>query len=261
MRIDDFCFMWRGRTVRRLEEKEAHLLQPIHIVQRESGRALLLIHGFSSTPAVFRRCVPALLQQYDAIVCPALPGHADSIAAFATSTADDWMDCIEKTALHLKQSYDKLDVLGLSLGGMLAYQLQKKISINHLFLLAPAFVLCGSTGFRLGLAKILHRLGLRCIPNFAGNFHIAGDAELTYKKLPLHAIIEILDWVQHFQYSPTTCPTDVFLGRYDEVVDSQAVLKLMESDARVSLHWMEHSAHILPLDGDVSLILERLKSR
>lgn len=259
MQIDNFNFMWRGKFVAPLEEKNAQLLLPVDIRQHDTGRALLLIHGFSSSPAVYRRFIPELVKYYDAVVCPALPGHANTIDAFAKVTASEWVSFVHKTAMDLAASYQTLDVMGLSLGGLLAYQLQAMMPINHLFLLAPALVLCGPTRLKLWLARVLSQLGLKSIPNHAGNFHIKGDAELTYRKLPVHAIIEILNFIQQYPFSRSQGAVDVFLGRYDEVVDSQAVAALFADCENTSIHWMDNSAHILPLDGDVDLILRRVR--
>lgn len=259
MNIDDFNFMWRGKIVAPLSERDSHLLLPINIRQRDSGRALLLLHGFSSSPAVYRLLLPELLKMYDAVVCPALPGHANQIDAFAKTSASEWLHAVQQTAQQLAQTYQAIDVMGLSLGGALACQLSESFAINHLFLLAPALSLHGHTRFRLLLAKTLKRLGLKRISNRAGNFHSKGQSELTYRQLPVSAIIEILNLVAHHRFIPPTCPTDVFLGRHDEVVDSQMVAKFFEASPNVHIHWLEHSAHILPLDGDVSIILRHIE--
>ncbi len=259
MNIDDFNFMWRGKTVSALRESDRSLLLPIDIRKRDSGRALLLLHGFSSSPAVYRLLLPELLKMYDAVVCPVLPGHAEHIEAFAKSSASEWLHAVQQSAKELALSYQSIDVMGLSLGGALACQLSESFHINHLFLLAPALRLHGCTGFRLLLAKTLGWFGLKRIPNRAGNFYSQGQAELTYRKLPVAAIIEILTLVAQHDFISPTCPTDVFLGRYDKVVDSPEVAKFFKNSTNVQIHWLEHSAHILPLDGDVGVILRRIK--
>lgn len=258
MNIDDFNFMWRGKFVASLQDNQTHLLLPVDVRQRDSGRALLLIHGFSSSPAVYRLLIPGLLNLYDAVVCPVLPGHADNLDAFAKAKASDWLRAVQVSALNLSDSYQVVDVMGLSLGGLLACQLSESFAMNHLFLLAPALFLHGFTSGRLLLAKILNVLGLKSIPNHAGNFHTSGQAELTYRKLPLPAIIEILRIVLADHFVNPACPVDVFLGRYDEVVNNKAVENFFIPNPKVRCHWLENSAHILPLDGDMALILQHV---
>jgi len=255
MNINDFQYMWRGKAIRPLLDQEAYLLLPIDIRRRDSGRALLLLHGFSSSPAIYRELMPAFTL-YDAVLCPVLPGHAHSIQSFAQATAIEWLDEAVQACQTLVQRYDQVDVMGLSLGGLLACKLGQEFTLHHLYLLAPALKLHGFTGFLLAVARFLRYLGLKRIPNHAGNFHTKGHEELTYRQLPLSAIVEILSLVQNNQFVMPSCPTDVFLGRHDEVVDSPAIAALFANKPNTTIHWLENSAHILPLDGDIQAIVE-----
>ena len=259
MTIQDFCFSWRGQQQGVLFKKDQLLLNPIAIYGPGHQRALLLLHGFSSTPAVFRAMLPQL-PGYDAIIAPILPGHADSIAAFSTTTAQEWVSAAELACENLVKNYRFVDVLGLSLGGLLACHLSTRFALNRLYLLAPAIDLHLNLKLTLLAARSLHYLGFRYLRNRAGNLHTADYSELTYRQLPLTAIIEILTLVENFQFQPPSCPTDVFLGRFDEVVDSKKVAARFENLPLANIHWLENSAHILPLDGDIKRILDTICS-
>ena len=254
MNIQDFCFTWRGQQQGHLLKKDAHFLKPIDIRGQGREHALLLLHGFSSTPAVFRAMLPELTG-YDAVVCPVLPGHADSILSFSKATACEWMSAAELACEALLKEYTFVDVLGLSLGGLLACHLSHRFALNRLYLLAPAIDLRLNLDLSLVAARILTRLGFRRLRNRAGNLHTDHYRELTYRQLPIASIIEILTLVQNFQFMPPDCPTDVFLGCFDEVVDSTKVACRFENIPSAKIHWLENSAHILPLDGDIEIIL------
>ncbi len=250
--------MWRGRSVRPLTSEDMHLLNRIDVRRHDTGRALLLVHGFSSSPAIFRALIPSLVF-YDAILCPVLPGHGESVDALKASTAAMWQQTTKEAYQALAENYEVIDVMGISLGGILAYELSKQVSINHLYLLAPAFILTGPTFLQLIGAKILRGLGVKGLKNYGGNLYTNTYQELTYRQLPLPAIIEILTLVHRFKFTPPTCPTDVFLGRFDEVVRSPAIARLFEQDPQTTLHWLNQSAHILTLDGDIEEIINCVK--
>lgn len=261
MNINDFQYMWRGKSVRPLTDNEAHFLLPVDIHNSRKNKALLLLHGFSSSPAIYRAFIPKLISVYDAISCPVLPGHADCIAAFAKVTANHWLDAATKAYQTLAQEYETVDVLGLSLGGLLACKLSEKFKINHLYLLAPALALHLPVTLALNLARFLKLVGFKQLRNHAGNFHMRnGYEELTYRRLPISAIIEMLSLVQELKFTLPTCPTDLFLGRFDEVVDSNIVEKLFLNCPTTTIHWLENSAHILPLDGDINAILNCIRA-
>lgn len=251
---NEFQYMHRGKVVGPLPVDEIQLLTPIHREGLQKHKALLLLHGFSSSPAVYRQLLPSLTM-YDTIVCPVLPGHGDSIAAFSVVGAHDWMACAEQACEQLINRYEAVDVMGLSLGGLLASHLSQRFKLHHLFLLAPALSLCMNVPLTLFGARFLYKLGLRRIPNKAGNIYTEKYAELAYKQISVHAIIEILSWIQRFQWMPPTCPTDVLLGRHDEVVNSHKVAERFADLTNVSIHWLENSAHVLPLDGDIDQII------
>jgi carboxylesterase len=260
MNIDDFCYMWRGKIQRPLTYQDTALLAPIDIRHHRSERALLLLHGFSSSPAVYRKCMPHFLRLYDAIVCPTLPGHGDNIQAFTSAKAHDWLLTAEQRCENILQEYPCVDVLGLSLGGLLACHLSQRFNLNHLYLLAPALALHVNLTAALHATKALHWLGLKRIPNKAGNLHMPEQAELAYRQLPLTAIIEILTLIRSFSFLPPRCPTDVFLGRFDAVVDNNVVSKHFAQLTNTTVHWLEQSAHVLPLDGDRDVILDCMQS-
>jgi carboxylesterase len=253
MNIDDFCYMWRGKQQEQLASEHVYLLKPVSVQGQKNDHALLLFHGFSSSPAVYRQLIP-LLPAYDAIVCPALPGHAESIAAFGLVKASQWVAAAEQACALLMKEYKQVDVLGLSLGGLLACHLSQCFNLHHLYLLAPALELQLNSSFALMLAGLLQRLGFKYVRNRAGNLCSERYNELTYRQLPIASVIEILTLIQQFHFIPPRCPTDLFLGRFDKVVNSIMVEKRFAGISTTTIHWLEHSAHVLPLDSDVDTI-------
>lgn len=249
----DFAWLWQGIVKKKLTRGELHYLEPIEIHRGKTEHALLLIHGFSSSPAVFRTMFPAL-DDYDGVVIPVLPGHGQNIQAFSETSPQAWIDCVETECNKLLQRYKKVDVLGISLGGMLAYHLAQTYPLHHVFLLAPALALHFPMSLGPMIPKLLQKVGLASIKNQGGNIQDPKYAELTYRRLPIQAIIHILDMIHSFSFAPPTCPTDVFLGKHDAVVNSSKVIQLFQSQPHTHIHMLKHSAHVLSLDADVDQI-------
>lgn len=254
---NDFQYMWRGKATRPLDETEEKLLSPInyHKRKKDSGRALLLLHGFSSSPAVYRALKPRL-KHYDALICPALPGHAENLAAFASVTHEEWLSAASTACESLIQRYDHVEIIGLSLGGLLACHLAEKFPIQRLYLLAPALKLRVNMGLAKIAAHTLHSLGFKYLKNRAGNLHTHEHEELAYRKLPLHTIIELFSFIQKStpSLSIPNCKTDLFLGVHDDVIDSEYAAKKFEGNSQCCIHWLDRSAHAIPLDGDLDIL-------
>lgn len=256
MNLDDFRYMWQGKQLHKLTHQHAHLLAPINIRGQGSEHALLLLHGFSSSPAVYRQLIPQLTSSYDAIVCPTLPGHGESREAFSTVKSNDWVATVEQVCEELIQNYKHVDVLGLSLGGLLACHLSERFSLHHLYLLAPAISLQLNIPWGLRLATILRFLGFKYLPNRAGNLHSARHWELAYRQVPINTVVEILTLINNYHFVSPKCPTDVFLGRFDKVIDTNSVETDFAQLSNATIHWLENSAHVLPLDGDIDKIVD-----
>jgi len=254
MQINDFRFMKRGVIQDVLDVADSHLLAPVHLtLTKQKKRALLMLHGFSSSPAVYRYMLPEL-NHYDTFIVPVLPGHGESIDAFSQVTYQDWLNFTEETYLALTKTYEQVDVLGLSLGGVLAYRLSLKHPLSHLYLLAPALILRLPMKPVSWLVSLLKNLGFHTLKNKAGNLYQTPYSELAYTQLPLHALEQLFILLKETPHTPPTCPTDVFLGCHDETVNSEAIAAMWHGAENVKLHWLSHSSHVLPLDSDMSEI-------
>lgn len=259
MNMNDFRYMRQGKLLDDLCAEDLPLLQPIKQEGPSHDRALLLLHGFTSSPAVYRYLLPQLTN-YDAIICPVLPGHADSIDAFSRAKAADWLQVTHDICDDLVKRYHKVDVLGLSLGGLLACELSKKFPINHLFLLAPALFLRLPIVPLLALIHCVQPLGFTHVRNAAGNLLNAQHAEISYRKLPLTTAVELLTLVKNYQWSAPHCPVDLFLGSADKVVCSKKVAQLFDDLPNAQIHWLKNSAHVLTLDNDLGEIVACIRS-
>ncbi|MBA3535445.1 MAG: alpha/beta fold hydrolase [Tatlockia sp.] len=259
MNIDEFRCMRRGIQLFTLNKQNFSLIAPIEKRSDKTERALFLIHGFSSTPAVFRILEPTLANYYDAVFCPVLLGHAENMDAFAETKAKAWLLQVEEIFENLANQFAEVEVMGLSLGGLLACHLSKRYNLAHLYLLAPALDLFLPLNHSIKLAKALNWLGFRKIRSAAGNLYSPEHFEIAYRQIPLTSIIEILTLIQQFEFIPPGCPTDLFLGRYDQVVSSQRVEDRFVGKDNINIHWLANSAHVLPLDGDIDNIIGCIK--
>lgn len=260
MNKDDFRYMLRGKQLSCLKQEDYLFLNPVNQRGEATDRALLVLHGFSSSPAVYRDLIPQI-KYYDAIVCPVLPGHGESIEALSKSKSSEWLACATEYCEELVKTYKEVDVLGLSLGGLLACELAKQFKLHHLYLLAPALKLDLNIDRSLKLAKALQFLGFRHLRNVAGNLMTHDKAEIAYRKLPITAIIEMLNYAKDYQWIAPACPTDLFLGAFDRVVSSKNIEALFAPLPHVNIHWLNNSAHVLPLDNDMQAIVDCINQR
>lgn len=105
------------------------------------GQAVLMIHGLTSTPHVFRELAQAIYNQFGwTIVAPLLPGHGKTFEHLQKATASDWMEFVENEMNTLAQDFSKVHLVGLSMGGTLCAHLATKFptQTQSTTLFAPA---------------------------------------------------------------------------------------------------------------------------
>ena len=92
MKLDDFAIMLNGRIIDNISKEDAISMSAIdQELSPRTDHALLMLHGFASSPQVFRALLPQI-QGYDKIVCPVLPGHAESLKVLGQARAQQWRD-------------------------------------------------------------------------------------------------------------------------------------------------------------------------
>ncbi|MFT4059333.1 MAG: alpha/beta fold hydrolase [Legionella sp.] len=254
MNKNDFRYMLRGKHVRDLNNSDFSLLKPVNKYGKKTDHAVILLHGFSSSAAVYRDLIPQL-QHYDAIICPNLPGHASSIEDFSRTTATDWLLYATQICEDLFKKYHKVDIIGLSLGGLLTCKLSEHFSFNHIFLLAPALKLVMDERKNLAFAKTAIRLGFKEVRGTAGNLVTNEHAEISYRRIPLISITEMLSFILEHRWVAPQTPVDLFLGTQDKVVSSPDVEHMFLNLPNVTIHWLPNSAHILALEEDLEQIV------
>ncbi len=251
----DFRWFMQGKAQKAATEKDESLVRTVDIDNGKKRRAIIMLHGFSSTPAVYRLIYPHL-KRFDRILIPRLPGHGRSIESFAKSTAREWLSSAEAYSRDLLNHYEEVEIMGLSMGGLIAAMLCQHLPFRHAFLLAPALNLTMNITCSLKFSKVMDFIGFHQYRAAAGSLHQKKHLELAYRRLPMSTIKEILNLVQTYHHESLKCSADVLLGKYDKVVQSQEVEQRFTNDEKTTVHWLDNSDHILPLDGDLSYIIE-----
>lgn len=99
--------------------------------------AAMLLHGFATNKLDFITIIPFLKKRYDVIFLEDLPGHGNN-GNLEDFTVDNVINFVNEKYDELSLKYDKIDVYGYSMGGVLATYLAMNKNVNRIILLAPA---------------------------------------------------------------------------------------------------------------------------
>ena len=258
--IKPYDFAWMTQKVHlAIPNQDEMALSQSQIISatKKKQRALLMLHGFSSSAAVFRLMAPKL-KHYDHIFMPTLAGHGKSIASFAKARATDWLRDAENAYKALNEQFEYVDILGLSLGGLIACHMIHKYPIRNLFLLAPALALSINLPRLRQIALFCKHLGFKNVMNRGGSTFVPFADELLYRQLPLSVIIELLNFIESYQFKSWDASTYLFLGEHDNVVNSKKVHEILKPLPSLEVTYLENSNHVLPLDGDYEKVIQQI---
>jgi carboxylesterase len=218
---------------------------------------VLLLHGYSGSPASLRPMGEWLARRGYSVACPRLPGHGTDWRELAETS---WQDIAEEADRALKDLAGRCEVVvvaGLSVGGLLAFHLAAHhappavagVAGVNPFVRNPIF------GF-LPVVKLIRRR----VKGVINDIKREGQDELGYEYLPVAGVAQLdrlMDVVQK-ELPDVRCPVRVFLSDVDHVVPKGTVrwafARLGSEDKElIELH---ESYHVATLDNDAEAIFQ-----
>lgn len=245
--------------------------EPFFMPAGEHG--VLLVHGFTGMPTEMVLLADALRDAGFTVLAVRLCGHGTSPEDMQRTNAADWYDSVLDGYAILSGFCKRISVIGHSMGGLLALKLAAHKRVEKIVTLgAPIFI---DESRHLGYIPSRAECIDKYYPKIRSRVnHIPGFVNLTYKKMPLLAVHELVDFIEEVKekLAEVKAPIRIFQGREDrtakiesaqficdhissrdkEVVYVEAGHMIMLSDVREGvfaacadfLH-TEHTDHIL----------------
>ncbi len=85
----------------------------------ESRGAVLLLHGFVSTPATLNPLIDSLHARGLTVLAPLVPGFGGDTQVVNTFSLKDWQDAVDQSYMSLSKCFEDIGVLGFSMGAAL----------------------------------------------------------------------------------------------------------------------------------------------
>jgi carboxylesterase len=107
-------------------------VSPFDLGDASARAAALCLHGLTGTPYEVRPLGAALAGAGIRAVGPVLPGHDRSAAELAATPYTEWLEASRQRLLELRDRHERVFVVGLSLGGLLALALSAEERVDAL---------------------------------------------------------------------------------------------------------------------------------
>lgn len=226
--------------------------------ERTGGRAVgvLLVHGFSGSPASMRPWAEHLAARGYAVEVPQLPGHGTRWQDLNQVTWEQWYDTASVALDRLLASCGSVVVGGLSMGGSVALRLaeERPDDVAGVMLVNP-FV---STTRKEFVALPLLQRAVPSLKGIINDIKKPGQDEIGYPRLPLKGLYQVTRmWKAVVPDLPkVTQPLVYFQSAEDHVIDRSSVETVLSAvSSRDTTHRvLAESYHVATLDHDAEAI-------
>lgn len=217
-----------------------------------NGYGVLLIHGYTGTPAELRPLGDHLNALGYTVLGVRLPGHGTSVQDLERTRAEDWFAEAAKGMEQLKAEFGKnVFVAGLSMGGLLTMRIAAKYRPKAAAIMsAPIFLPDKRVPFFW-----LFKYFIKELPKSKKNYHEMMKYNLSYSTMPtkpLGSLLEMMKSCKNKILKQIECPAIVLQSTVEHTVvpDSAQYIydHLGSSQNAKKLIWLHKSGHIISLD-------------
>lgn len=226
-----------------------------------SDTVVLFIHGILGSPDMFNRYIEKMPKGWS-VYNMLLDGHGKTVTDFAHSSMKKWKRQVDHTVYELSIKYDKIIIVGHSMGTLLAINATEKYpsKIKQLFLLAVPL--------KIFLRPIAPITALKVVfEEVSDNDPIAVAMRDGYSVQIEKNLLAYLSWlpryIELFKESRATrvragmidVPCNVYLSKKDDMVSVHSC-KYFENNKKVKVSILENSLHLYFVDDEMNFLLE-----
>lgn len=228
--------------------------EPFYFERGQVG--VLLIHGFTGTPREMRWMGEYLGGRGVTVLGMCLAGHATSPEDMERTTWHDWWGSVKEKYAELKHQCEKVFVMGLSLGGMLALHLGAHYPD------VTGLVAMSTPGkpFEVAdllLSKPLDDAGRFILPSGESDIQdrqVVEEWHISYERTPVRCVASLSRFSHHLNddLPDVRAPLLLIHSRLDTVAPSEDVgcIHSRVASLEKDVVWLERGGHVITEDYD-----------
>jgi carboxylesterase len=218
---------------------------------------VLLLHGFTGSPASLRPLGERLAARGHAVACPLYPGHGRAWRDLAGPRWQDWAAEAERALADVATGTRNVVVFGQSFGAALALHL----AARRPDVVRGLVLVNGYLRDRRIVAAPLLRFVLPSVKGVGNDIKRPGQDELAAERIPMRALAEVARFfrVLKGELHAVRQPVLVFASSEDHVVPKGTARWLLRrvGSERKELVELPNSYHVASLDNDADLVFRR----
>lgn len=215
---------------------------------------VVLLHGFTGSPAAVLPWAQHLAQQGHTVMAPRLPGHGTRWPDLNLTTWQDWYTEAARAVAWVRRYASAVVVMGISTGATLALRLaEQDPEIRGVVGVNP--IIQTERRDRKYVGALFRVLG--SLPNLTDDIKAPDRRESAYDRVPLKAAYSLTQlWAQtKSDIDDVQVPVLLFRSVDDHVAEpSNCVWLLANLPGEVTEVVLEDSFHVATLDHDAPVI-------
>ncbi|NMC69874.1 MAG: alpha/beta fold hydrolase [Myxococcales bacterium] len=250
-------------AISRLVDFQRHYVPitvPIPPLPRYRKLGVLLLHGFTSSVRTVDGMAPLLREAGIPYRIPVLRGHGTRYTDLEGVTAQDWYEDAETALMELSREVDKVVVVGLSMGGLLAIHL----GIRHPDQVAAVVTWGAALRFRDPLAPLSPLLA-RVVKSWPSPESFRDQSLKVYSENYPRFMTSAFSSLFHFareterRLPELTVPICVLHSKRDQVIDPLSAVLIYRdvSSPHREIHWFHRSGHEMGQDCEREAVFAR----
>lgn len=212
------------------------------------GRGCLLLHGFTGGPYEVMPLAEHLRScGWDCFV-PTLPGHEGNLRELNRVQREEWVEAACASAEEMARKYGTFDLVGFSMGGLIAAYLANRYPVRRLALLSAAVYYVSPGRFVRNATQLIRTGEIRNIQVKYGT--------------PLRAVLQftrLAGELKH-EFERIQIPTFIAHGDRDEVVHPRSALYIahrIKGEKEVAV--FPESRHLICLDREAEQLFRQVE--
>jgi len=211
-------------------------------------RACLLLHGFTGGPYELQPLADHLESRGWTCALPTLPGHDGPLRDLYRTRYEEWVLGAAAKAAEMTERYGSFDLVGFSMGGLIAAYLANRFPVRRLALLSAAVHYVSPARFFRNAVRVMRGGALW--------------KERSKRDTPIGAVIEFTKLVRTLkpEISRLTTPTFIAHGELDEVVHPRSAIYIasrVKGEKTMTVY--PHSRHLICFEPDATYVFRHIE--
>lgn len=232
-----------------------------HFWQGTRKEGVLLIHGFTGSPSELRELGEILVKKGYTVMGLRLAGHGTTPEDLEGVTYTDWQDQVVDAVNLLRETCDRVTLIGLSMGGLLALYAGAVCAVDRLVVLATPIYLFD---WRVHFLWLADKLPYKAIPKRRRHVDAPARYDVAYRCMPIagvHELKKLLSDVKHLWLPQVEAPILIIQSLADRTVRPESAQYIFDTVAseEKKLLWLPQSRHVLTLYEGRELLYQEIQ--